>query len=163
MISSENSNEYSTFEDKHSASSLYGHTTIIPKQLVNNKIMPLYCTTKILKILRLMQYSCRFYQTVVTEITLINNSWTQQYYFSSFKPKHTVYQSTLHTVVTLEYIWRAGELRWQYHRWEQYVKLTAGPNWRMVIKDRERWKSLEKAIHFIHGPAKITLLFLMKA
>ncbi|CAF4908416.1 unnamed protein product [Pieris macdunnoughi] len=33
----------------------------------------------------------------------------------------------------------------QYRRWEDELKLTAGPNWRRVALDRTQWKELEEA------------------
>lgn len=33
----------------------------------------------------------------------------------------------------------------QYLRWEDDIKITVGPNWRRVAKDREQWKLLEEA------------------
>lgn len=33
----------------------------------------------------------------------------------------------------------------QFRRWEDELKLTAGPNWRRVARDRTQWKQLEEA------------------
>lgn len=33
----------------------------------------------------------------------------------------------------------------QFTRWEDEIKLTAGPNWRRVTRDRRQWKTLEEA------------------
>ncbi|GBP53710.1 hypothetical protein EVAR_39864_1 [Eumeta japonica] len=33
----------------------------------------------------------------------------------------------------------------QHRRWEDKLKLTAGPNWRRVARDRKQWKMLEEA------------------
>ncbi|GBP70293.1 Retrovirus-related Pol polyprotein from type-1 retrotransposable element R2 [Eumeta japonica] len=33
----------------------------------------------------------------------------------------------------------------QHRRWENELKLTAGSNWRRVVRDRKQWKMLEEA------------------
>ncbi|CAK1591386.1 unnamed protein product [Parnassius mnemosyne] len=39
----------------------------------------------------------------------------------------------------------------QHTRWEDEIRLTAGPNWRRVARDRQQWKSLEEAFANRHA------------
>ncbi|CAK1595505.1 unnamed protein product [Parnassius mnemosyne] len=39
----------------------------------------------------------------------------------------------------------------QHTRWEDEIRLTAGPNWRRVAQDRQQWKSLEEAFANRHA------------